>query len=117
MKLALPGALALACLSLAGCNSALVQTDIAAALNYGCPVVAAVQAQNPKLSNAQLAAEKSLALACPPNPPPTSIAVAASDLVGAASLLLPLLPKAQADELRVRIRRIELDVSRTPLIR
>lgn len=104
-------ALSLAALSLSGCNSAQVSTDIQAALNYGCPVLGAIQAQKLPLSNAQLAAEQTLALACPPNPMPTSVTVAAADLVSAASLLLPLLPKAQADGIRVRLQRVEIDLN------
>jgi len=104
------GAIALGA-SLAGCN-AQVQTDVQAALAYGCPVLSAVQAQGIKLTNAQAAAVRSLALACPPQLPPTSITVAATDLVSAASILLPLLPKAQATELRVKMQRIEIDLGK-----
>jgi hypothetical protein len=86
----------LALLGLAGCNSnatisTAVTSDIQAALNVGCPILAAVQASSLKLSNAQHAAATTLALACPPNPPPTSAVVAAIDLVNAYTILQPLI--------------------------
>lgn len=107
------GVFGLALAPLAGCNtSPQVATDIAAALNYGCPVLSAIQAQGIKPNNAQTAALQSLALACPPNPAPTNAAVAATDLVAAATILLPLLPKAQAAEMRVKMQRIQIDLDK-----
>lgn len=103
--------------ALSGCNSATstqVTTDISAALAFGCPVIAAIQAQKPALSNAQAAGLQALVNVCPPNPAPTSISVAATVLIADANLLLPLLPKAQAAELRVRMQRIEIDLGRLP---
>ena len=95
MKLALPVALAGA-LALSACqapNSAATISDINTALAVGCPVVAAVQSSTLKLTNVQRAALNTLALACPPNPPPTAAGTLLVDLVQAYSILAPLVQK------------------------
>jgi hypothetical protein len=81
--------------SLAGCNvngsvAASVSSDIQSALNVGCPILAAVQASSLSLNSTQKTAETALALACPPNPAPTSAVIAAADLVSAYTILQPL---------------------------
>jgi hypothetical protein len=92
------GALALALLAagLAGCNSngavsVSVAGNIQAALNVGCPILASVQAANLSLNATQKASETVLALACPPNPAPTSAVVAVADLISAYTILQPLI--------------------------
>ena len=72
-------------------NGADRQNDIASALAVGCPILATVKAMNPKMTSVQSAAAKTLALACPPNSPPTSAMVAVADLVQAYAILQPLL--------------------------
>ena len=92
MKLALPVALAGA-LALSGCqtpNSATTISDIQTALAVGCPVVSAIQSSALKLTTAQRAALNTLALACPPNPPPTAAGVVLADLISAYTILAPL---------------------------
>jgi hypothetical protein len=94
-KFATIAALALA-LALAGCNapnSATTISDINTALAVGCPVVTAVQSSGLRLTNAQRAALNTLALACPPNPPPTAAGVVLVDLVQAYGILAPLVQK------------------------
>jgi hypothetical protein len=81
--------------SLAGCNSngsvsVSVTSTIQAALNVGCPILATVQASNLPLNSTQKASETVLALACPPNPAPTSAVVAVADLIAAYTILQPL---------------------------
>ncbi|MFZ1109876.1 MAG: hypothetical protein WAN43_16195 [Rhodomicrobium sp.] len=93
---AIAGALALA--SLAGCatNGALTPTaatDITTALAIGCPILSSVQGSGLKLNASAKAAAATLALACPPNLPPTSAVVAAADLVSAYTILAPLIKK------------------------
>ena len=92
MRLALPVALCGA-LALSGCqapNSATTISDISTALAVGCPVVASIQSSGLKLTNAQRAALNTLALACPPNAPPTAAGVLLSDLIQAYVILAPL---------------------------
>ena len=92
MRLALPIALCGA-LALAGCqapNSAATIQDIGTALAVGCPVVASIQASTVKLNATQRAALNTLALACPPNAPPTAAGVLLSDLIQAYVILAPL---------------------------
>jgi hypothetical protein len=96
-KPALAGALALGITgaSLAGCNSngsvsVSVASNIQSALNVGCPILATVQASNLSLNSTQKASETVLALACPPNPAPTSALVAVADLISAYTILQPL---------------------------
>jgi len=93
---ALAGALTLACAALAGCTSTgsvtpAVSADIVNALAIGCPIAAAIQISGLPLNAAEKAALATLALACPPNPPPTSAAVAATDIIAAYVALEPLL--------------------------
>jgi hypothetical protein len=92
---ALAGALTLA-LAVAACSptgslSVAAPKDIAAALAVGCPVLATVQTLAPSMNAQQKAAASTLALACPPNPPPTSAIVAVTDLIAAYTTLQPLL--------------------------
>ena len=94
----LASAAAFACLSLVGCaaNGTLnpaADTDIQNALAAGCPMVAAVQASNLPLNSYEKSAVATLALACPPNPPPTSAVIAAEDIISAYTILEPLLNK------------------------
>ena len=97
MKLALACA-AVAALSLSGCaqqgapSSSTIQ-NINDALAVGCPIVTAVQNSAVSLNSAQRQALALMALACPPNPPPTSVAVATADLISAIVVLQPLLAK------------------------
>jgi hypothetical protein len=96
-KPALAGALALGVIGvgLAGCNSngsvnVSVTSNIQSALNVGCPILAILQASNLSLNSTQKASKTVLALACPPNPPPTSAVVAVADLIAAYTILQPL---------------------------
>ena len=97
MKLALACA-AVAALSLSGCaqqgapSASTIQT-INQALAVGCPIVTAVQNSSISLNSAQHQALALMALACPPNPPPTSEAVAVADLISAIVVLQPLMTK------------------------
>jgi hypothetical protein len=88
-------AIAFALVSLAGCNVAggigAAVTDVQSALAVGCPILNAVQASKPTLNANQNAAMATLALACPPNPPPTSAVVAVADLISAYTILQPLI--------------------------
>jgi hypothetical protein len=89
-------AIAFASVSLAGCNvaggvGAAAVTDVQSALAVGCPILNAVQASKPALNANQKAAMATLALACPPNPPPTSAVVAVADLISAYTILQPLI--------------------------
>ena len=89
---------ALSALPLAGCNqgqlSGQALADLQAALAGACPIVASVQsavsAGTIKLNVGQSAALSTLALACPPNPPPTSGAVIAADIIQAYVVIKPL---------------------------
>ena len=96
LKVALSGASAIALAMLAGCSATgtlnpAMTSDIQAALSTGCPILGAVQASGLPLNKYQASAVATLALACPPNPPPTSAYVAASDLIAAYVTLQPLL--------------------------
>jgi ABC-type amino acid transport substrate-binding protein len=71
----LASAAALACFALAGCaaNGTLnpsADTAIQNALAVGCPIVATVQASSLPLTSYEKSAVSTLALVCPPNPPP-----------------------------------------------
>ena len=95
MKLILPVAL-FGALALSACqapNSATTISDINTALAVGCPIVASLQSGAIKLNNIQKSALATLALACPPNPPPTAAGVVLSDLIGAYTILAPLVQK------------------------
>jgi hypothetical protein len=81
--------------AMAGCNSnsavsVSVTSTIQAALNVGCPILATLQASGLSLNSTQKAAATVLALACPPNPAPTSAVVAVADLISAYTILQPL---------------------------
>ncbi len=89
-------AVALGCLSLAACTSTgmlnpTASSDLQSALAVACPVLNVVQSSNIALNAYQKSALTTLALACPPNPPPTSAIVAASDIVSAYTILQPLM--------------------------
>ena len=89
-------ALALASIPLAGCNvgsglNVNAVADIQTALAVGCPIFSVVQSTNPKLNAYQKSAAATLALACPPNPAPTSAIVAVADLISAYTILQPLI--------------------------
>ena len=90
---------ALVCASLVGCTSTgalnpTATTDIQTALSVGCPILATVNALAITPNKTQIAALKTLALACPPNLPPTSAIVAVTDVIAAYELLQPLIPTA-----------------------
>lgn len=93
-KLALAGASALV-LGVAACANGnltpAATNDINSALAVGCPILASVASLAPPMNAKQKAAAATLALACPPNPAPTSAFVAVSDLVAAYTTLQPLL--------------------------
>ncbi len=87
---------AFALATLAGCAASVsldpkATADVQQALGVGCPILAAVRASGPSLNAYQKAALNTLALACPPNPPPTSALVAIGDIVTAYATLEPLL--------------------------
>ena len=89
-------AAALPLLALFGCaaNGTLTSaasSDLTTALALACPLLDSLQGANLNLNAYQKAALKSLQTACPPNPPPDSLAVAAADIVSAYEILLPLL--------------------------
>ena len=65
--------------------------DIQSALAVGCPIVAAIQGSSLKLNAYQQSALTTLALVCPPNPPPTTEMVAIADVIAAYTTLQPLL--------------------------
>jgi hypothetical protein len=67
------------------------RSDMTATLATICPVATSDQAVALSIhfSRQETTAWKLIELACPPNPPPTSIAVAAIDIVNAAALLEP----------------------------
>lgn len=92
------GAVALAGLALTGCTSTgalnpAASAEIESALAVACPVLNVVQSSNLSLNAYQKSALTTLALACPPNPAPTSAVVAAADIVNAYTVLQPLLNK------------------------
>jgi hypothetical protein len=92
----LASAAALACFALAGCaaNGTLnpsTDTAIQNALAVGCPIVATVQASSLPLTSYEKSAVTTLALVCPPNPPPTSAVIAAEDIISAYMILEPLI--------------------------
>jgi hypothetical protein len=89
-------AVALACMTLIGCaaNGALnpaATNDLQQALTAGCPILGALQSSGLPLNKYQKSALATLALACPPNPPPTSAIIAAADIIAAYTTLQPLL--------------------------
>ena len=91
-------AAALACVALVGCAgsgaiSPTATADLQKALAAGCPVLAAIQKSGLPLNKYQTAAINTLALACPPNPPPTSAIAAVEDIVAAYATLAPLLKR------------------------
>ncbi len=98
-KIAVPlAALAICALGLQGCAttgavSAASATNIQTALGVGCPVLNVIQGSNLTLNANQKAALSTLALACPPNPPPTTAVVAVTDLIEAYAILAPLVKK------------------------
>lgn len=110
-KFYLVGVLALA-VPLAGCNNTQLQQDVASALATGCPMLAAIEAANPPLSNFEKAAEATLANACPPNPPPSNLVTAVADIVAAYTALSPYIPKAQVATMNVKMQRIKIDIDR-----
>jgi hypothetical protein len=94
-KLALAGALMLA-LAISACAptgplTVAASNDATNVLAVGCPLLAAIRALDKRMSAKQKAAAATLALVCPPNPPPTSAIVALGDLLAAYSTLQPLL--------------------------
>jgi pectin methylesterase-like acyl-CoA thioesterase len=110
-KLALACALALAAFSLAGCNQQL-QSDVTSTLAEGCPILAAVEASNPPLNKLELAAEATLANACPPHPAPTNAVVAVADVIAAYTALEPFIPRAQVASMNMKMQRIEDDLEK-----
>ena len=85
-------AVAAVCVALAGCNQTQI-TDINTAVAVGCPVLSAIQSSSLKLNAAQTVAVRTLALLCPPNPPPTAATVVLSDVIQAYQTLAPLVGK------------------------
>jgi hypothetical protein len=63
--------------------------DVNAALAQACPVLAVLAGL--KLSTAQNLAYNTLAIACPPNAPPTNAVTVALDLITAYNTLSPLI--------------------------
>jgi len=87
---------ALACVTLMGCaaNVTLNPTataDLQHALATGCPILAGLQSSRLPFDKYQESALNTLALVCPPNPPPTSALVAVADIIAAYTTLQPLL--------------------------
>ena len=81
--------------SLVGCAansspSAATPTSVQGAIAIGCPIVTAIEQSTIALNRIQAAALGSLALVCPPNPPPNSATVVISDIVSAYQILRPL---------------------------
>lgn len=70
-------------------NSA-ASRDMTTTLAVVCPVLAAIQSSSLSLNANQSLAVRTLALACPPNPPPTSAVVAVEDVISAYLILRPL---------------------------
>jgi hypothetical protein len=110
-KFALASALGLAIFSLAGCNQQL-QSDVTSALAEGCPILTVVEASNPPLTKLELAAEATLANACPPNPAPTNAVVVVADIIAAYTALEPFIPKAQIASMNMKMQRIEIDLEK-----
>ena len=86
---------ALAASALVGCNAngqlnPQATADLNTALAQACPILNLVQGSNLKLNKFQANGLATLALACPPNPPPTSALVATTDIIAAYELLAPL---------------------------
>ena len=109
LALALTSGLTLAAFSLAGCNQQL-QSDVTSVLAEGCPILAVVEASNPPLTKLELAAEATLANACPPNPAPTNAVVVVADIIAAYTALEPFIPKAQVASMNMKMQRIEVDL-------
>ena len=74
-------------------NSTTVQTDVNSALATACPIVGVLQANPPAMSAFQKQALAQLAGACPPNPAPTNVVTAATDILAAYEALAPLVKK------------------------
>ena len=74
-------------------NSTTVQTDVNSALATACPIVGVIQANPPAMSAFQKQALAQLASACPPNPAPTNVVTAATDILAAYEALAPLVKK------------------------
>ena len=96
-KLALlAGAAALACFALAGCAASgtlnpAAETAIQDALAVGCPSRRGDSGFEPVAQQYEKSAVTTLALVCPPNPPPTSAVIAAEDIISAYMILEPLI--------------------------
>lgn len=89
-------AAALGCVMLVGCAaniglSATATADLQQSLAVGCPILGAIQSSSLPLNKYQKSALSTLALVCPPNPPPTSAVVAVADVIAAYTTLQPLL--------------------------
>jgi hypothetical protein len=98
MKLALPLALALVALSLAGCAGGQLtpaaQADIQGALDAICPTATALQPSVVATFNGNVrTAYNAILLACPPNPPPTNPVVIGVDILDAVQILAPYVKK------------------------
>ena len=90
MSLALASVLLASC-SASGQLNAGAASDLQSALAIGCPIVSTIKASAPNLNAYQQSALTTLALACPPNPPPSNAVIATSDIIAAATTLAPLL--------------------------
>lgn len=91
-------AIVAAALCLAGCTTvgtlnATATANMNSALAVACPVLLVVESGGLPMNAIQKASLQTLALACPPNPPPTSAVVAAVDIMAAYSALKPLITK------------------------
>jgi len=89
------GALA-SCVALAACTptgtlDSTATANLQNALAVACPIIGAVQSAGLPLNAAQSAALKTVTLACPPNPPPTSALLAVEDVLSAYAILQPLI--------------------------
>ncbi len=92
-QLALASVFALAvsgCASRGGLSAG-ASNDVTSVLAVACPALSATQALNAPLNAHQRTAAAALALACPPNPAPTSAVIAVADLISAYATLRPLL--------------------------
>lgn len=76
-----------------GINAANAQTDVNSALATACPIIGVLQANPPAMSAFQKQALAQLASACPPNPAPTNVVTAATDILAAYEALAPLVHK------------------------
>ena len=74
-------------------NAAQTQTDANSTLATACPIVGVLQANPPAMSAFQKQALAQLASACPPNPAPTNVVTAATDILAAYEALAPLVKK------------------------